>query len=79
MPGQVTDFNMWNYEMTLAQINSVGCTTNGNVVTWDTLVEVGRAKRSDQIFPECSKYFNCSKSVFTLGIVLKKEKLYVKE
>ena len=58
--------------MTLAQINTVGCTTNGNVVTWDALVEVGRAGKSDQIFPECSEYFNCSKSLFTLGIMSKK-------
>ena len=70
MPGQVADFNMWDYEMSSAQINSVGCTTKGNVVAWDTLVEVGVAKRSDQIFPECSECFNClKKAVFTSGIM----------
>ena len=34
---------MWNYEKSLQEINSMECPTEGNVVSWKTLKNVGVA------------------------------------
>ena len=53
-PGQLADFNMWKREMTTDELNSATCGTKGDVVSWDTLKEKGRATRTERIFPGCN-------------------------
>ena len=56
VPGFITEFNMWDYEMDSTKVNSIACGSEGNVVSWDSLEEVGVSERSLQIFPKCGNY-----------------------
>ena len=53
VPGKLAEFNMWNREMTVDELNSETCGAHGNVVSWSTLQERGTAVRSSGNFPNC--------------------------
>ena len=53
-PGQLTDFNMWQHEMTLDELNSATCGTKGDVVSWDTLQERGSSSKTNKFLPGCN-------------------------
>lgn len=50
MTGRVAMFNMWNRELGLAEIQSFGCMTEGNVLTMGDLFIVGDAEFSTTLF-----------------------------
>ena len=56
VPGFITEFNMWNYEMDSTEVNSIACGAEGNVVSWDSLEEVGISERSLKTFSKCGNY-----------------------
>ena len=51
---KITEFNLWNYEMSENELNSKTCGTKGNVVSWDSLKERGSANRTAKSFPKCN-------------------------
>ena len=51
--GQIADFNMWQKEMTLDELNYEGCETEGDVVSWNTLKEEGVSIRTEKEFTAC--------------------------
>lgn len=53
VPGELADFNMWDKEMTVEQLNSKTCGVKGNIVSWSSLKERGISKRDLQTFPKC--------------------------
>ena len=54
VPGQLADFNMWQREMTLNELNLLTCGTEGDVVSWNTLQEEGVSNRTQKEFPSCA-------------------------
>ena len=58
--GQIVDFNMWQREMTLDEMNDKGCGTEGDVVSWNTLQEEGVSNWTQKEFAVCNgkKIFN---------------------
>lgn len=40
----IADFNLWDYEMTNAQLLNLSCTDQGNIVNMDTLLISGETK-----------------------------------
>ena len=65
VPGQIANFNMWQREMTLDELNYEGCETKGDVVSSNTLQENGVSNRAQKEFPACSgkKMFKLLKSL----------------
>ena len=66
VPGQIADFNMWQKEMTLNELNLLTCGTEGDVVSWFTLHEKGVSNRTQKEFTACDgkqlklwKKFDC--------------------
>ena len=57
IPGQLADFNMWSYEMLPANINFGTCAAIGDIVSWNTLEEMGSSTRSQRVFPDCNGTF----------------------
>ena len=53
-PGQIAEFNMWSYEMSIEQLLSNTCGTKGDVSSWDTLQQQGTSEEKSRIFPDCS-------------------------
>ena len=53
VPGQLADFNMWQREMTLNELNLLTCGTIGDVVSWNTLKEEGVSIRTEKEFTAC--------------------------
>ena len=51
---KITDFNLWDYEMSENELSSQTCGTKGNVVSWDSLKERGPANRTAKSFPKCN-------------------------
>ena len=54
VPGQIADFNMWQREMTLDELNHQGCGTEGDVVSWNTLGEAGVSTKTQKEFTACN-------------------------
>ena len=52
--GEITDFNLWSYEMSEEELNFMTCGSKGNVVSWDSLKENGFAARTTRSFPQCN-------------------------
>ena len=42
---------MWDYEMSLDEINSIECSEKGNVVSWNTLKSEGVESLPGKAFP----------------------------
>ena len=53
VPGQIADFNIWQREMTLDELNLLTCGTEGDVVSWNTLQEEGVSDRTQKEFTAC--------------------------
>ncbi|XP_067929837.1 uncharacterized protein [Watersipora subatra] len=53
LPGQLTEFNMWNYQMSLWELNRLSCGGVGNVVEWSGLKEQGTSLKTTAQFPKC--------------------------
>ena len=53
VPGQLADFNMWQREMTLNELNLLTCGTIGDVVSWNTLKEEGVSNKAKKQFTAC--------------------------
>ena len=53
VPGELAQFNMWNKEMSVDELNLETCGVSGNIVSWNTLRERGKSRRSQQRFPKC--------------------------
>ena len=53
VPGQIADFNMWQREMTLNELNLLTCGTEGDVVSWNPLQEKGVSNRTQKEFAVC--------------------------
>ena len=51
--GRLANFNMWNTEMSVRQLNTRTCGRRGNVVSWNKLKEMGKSKRTTEKFPGC--------------------------
>ena len=51
---QLTDFNMWSYEMTIAELNFDTCEARGDLVSWETLNEKGSEPRTVFRNPTCN-------------------------
>ena len=54
VPGKLADFNMWRHEKTAAQLNSETCEAQGDVVSWNTLLEKGSSTRTNELFAGCA-------------------------
>ena len=54
VPGEIADFNMWQREMTLDELNNEGCGTEGDVASWNTLKEKGVSNRTQKKFSACN-------------------------
>ena len=54
VPGQIADFNMWQKEMTVDELNYEGCGTEGDVISWNTLKEKGDSNRTQKEFTACN-------------------------
>ena len=54
VPGQIANFNMWQREMTLDELNLLTCGTEGDVVSWNTLQEEGVSNRTEKEFTACN-------------------------
>ena len=52
--GHLTDFNIWSYEMTIAELNSDTCEARGDLVSWETLNEKGSVPRTVFRNPTCN-------------------------
>ena len=54
VPGEIADFNMWQREMTLNELNLLTCETEGDVASWNTLKEKGVSNRTRKEFTACN-------------------------
>ena len=53
VPGQIADFNMWQKDMTVDELNHEGCETEGDVVSWNTLEEKSLSSKTQKEFAAC--------------------------
>ncbi|XP_067950451.1 C-reactive protein-like [Watersipora subatra] len=51
--GEIAEFNMWDFEMNMAQINTKTCGYKGNVASWDTLQKDKADEMTTKTFPPC--------------------------
>ena len=59
VPGQIADFNIWQREMTLDDLNHEGCRTKGDIVSWNTLQEKGVSSRTEKKLTACDGKESC--------------------
>ena len=52
--GKIAEFNIWNQEMSVEELNSQTCGVSGNVASWNTLQERGKSARAYRKFPTCN-------------------------
>ena len=54
VPGQIAEFNMWEKEMTLNELNFELCGAEGDVVSWNTLQEEGSSLWTHKEYTACN-------------------------
>ena len=54
--GKIAQFNMWDYEMGMNELNMLPCVVDGNLVSWSTLLTMGTAAMTFEDFPCNSKH-----------------------
>ena len=53
-PGRMAGFNLYNYEMSIDELNSLSCADLGNTVSWKSLQQMGSSS-SEQEDLECQR------------------------
>ncbi|XP_067939166.1 uncharacterized protein [Watersipora subatra] len=56
--GKIAEFNMWDFEMSVAQINRRTCGYKGNIASWDTLQKDKTEGMTTATFPACNEESN---------------------
>ena len=51
--GDIAEFNMWSYNMSVEQLNTLTCGARGDVSSWFTLQQMGTAERTTASLPYC--------------------------